>query len=262
MIDTRAQNLIKHSREAALLLALLFLAAASQLHAQTSPVPAATPPAAPAAKPEEKPVDWPNLHRYQAANAALAASAPGEQRVVFMGDSITDGWGNRPGNNFFPGKPYIDRGISGQTTPQMLIRFQQDVVQLHPAAVVILAGTNDVAGNTGFSTPEMIEDNFRSMVAIARANNIKVVLSSITPVAVYPWKRSIEPIPIILEVNQWLKQYCAQQGLVYLDYYTALVDDKGGMKPGLSSDGVHPTAAGFAVMGPLAEAAISQALHK
>jgi lysophospholipase L1-like esterase len=205
--------------------------------------------------------DWPALARYRAENAALAPVASGEQRVVFFGDSITDGWGRwtAPGS-FFPGKPYVNRGISGQTTPQMLVRFQQDVVQLHPAVVVILAGTNDIAGNTGPSTPQMTEDNFASMVAIAKQNGIKVVLASITPAFNYPWKPGIDPVPTIREINQWLRNFATSNGCIYLDYYTAMADEKGAMLPGLASDGVHPTAKGYEVMGPLAEQAIAQAI--
>jgi lysophospholipase L1-like esterase len=207
--------------------------------------------------------DWPQLAHYQADNAALAAPEPGEQRVVFYGDSITNAWGLVANTfAFFRGKPYVNRGIGGQTTPQMLVRFEQDVVHLHPAVVVILAGTNDIAGNTGPSTPAMIEDNFRAMTAIARQNGIKVVLASITPAFSYPWKPGIEPVATIREVNGWLSDFCAVQKFVYLDYYSALVDEKGAMKPGLSKDGVHPTAAGYAIMAPLAEAAIAKALAK
>jgi lysophospholipase L1-like esterase len=205
--------------------------------------------------------DWPNLKRYAAENAALPAPAPGEARVVFYGDSITDGWGHHT-DTFFPGKPYVNRGISGQTTPQMLVRFEQDVVHLHPAAVVILAGTNDIAGNTGPSTPQMTEDNFTSMAAIAKQHGIKVILASITPAYAYPWKPGVQPVPVILEINAWLKDFCAKEGCTYLDYYSAMADEKGAMKPGLAKDGVHPTAAGYAVMAPLAEAAIATALGK
>lgn len=201
--------------------------------------------------------DWAQLDRYRTANASLQAPAPGVKRVVFYGDSITDAW-NRV-TDFFPGKPYLDRGISGQTTPQMLVRFQQDVVHLHPAVVVILAGTNDIAGNTGPSTPEMIEDNFKSMTAIAKANGIKVVLASITPAAAYPWKPGVNPVDEIRVINQWLKDFCSRDGDVYLDYYDSMADAEGGMKPGLSSDGVHPTAKGYSIMAPLAEKAIAEA---
>jgi lysophospholipase L1-like esterase len=219
------------------------------------------------AKDQAKLNDWPQLKRYAADDAALPA--PGNPadlataRVVFYGDSITDGWGRQPDTgDFFPGKPYVNRGISGQTTPQMLVRFQQDVVHLHPAAVLILAGTNDIAGNTGPSTPQMIEDNFTSMADIARASGIKVILASITPAYNYPWKPGVDPVPTIRELNAWLKDYCAKQGLTYVDYYSAMSDEKGAMKPGLAKDGVHPTAQGYAIMGPLAEAAIAQALQK
>lgn len=211
---------------------------------------------------EVKLADWPQLGRYAAANAALAPEAAGVQRVVFYGDSITDAWGRRSGteSTFFPGKPYVNRGISGQTTPQMVVRFRQDVIDLHPAAVVILAGTNDVAGNTGPMTPEMTEDNFRSMADLAHANGIKVILASITPAFDYPWKRGLEPAPKIRALNAWLKDYCERHGYTYLDYYTALTDAEGGMKPGTSIDGVHPNAKGYAIMEPLAQAAIDQAL--
>jgi lysophospholipase L1-like esterase len=199
--------------------------------------------------------DWAQLGRYRAADAALPAEEKG--RVVFYGDSITDAWGRSVGT-FFPGKPYVNRGISGQTTPQMLVRFRQDVVDLHPEAVVILAGTNDIAGNTGPSSPEMTEDNFKSMVEIAKANGIRVILASVTPVATYPWRPSVTDVPAkIAVINAWLKDYCAQEKLTYLDYWTAMAGPDGGMKPGISLDGVHPNAAGYAMMGPLAEAAIA-----
>jgi lysophospholipase L1-like esterase len=230
--------------------------------AQVSPVPAVPtgPPVAtaavPAAKAAPKPQDWAQFGRYRDADAALTPSAPG--RVVFFGDSITDSWIHN-GGTFFPGKPYVNRGIGGQTTPQMLIRFRQDVVDLHPETVVILAGTNDIAGNTGPSTLKMIEDNFRSMVEIAKANHIRVILSSVLPVADYPWRPGLEPAPKIQSLNVWLRSYAAEQKLTYLDYYSAMVDANGGMKPGISHDGVHPNAAGYAIMEPMAEAAIASA---
>jgi lysophospholipase L1-like esterase len=205
--------------------------------------------------------DWPQLARYRAANAALPAPAPGEQRVVFYGDSITDAWA-RPSNSatFFPGKNYIGRGISGQTTPQMLVRFQQDVVALHPAAVVLLAGTNDLAGNTGLSTLEMIENNIRSMADIARANGIRFVLGSVLPVSDYKWRPGLEPAAKVREVNAWMKQFAEERGLVYVDYYTALANEQGGMREGTSSDGVHPTPMGYGVMMPIAQAGVDKAL--
>jgi lysophospholipase L1-like esterase len=236
-----------------------FLLAGSAL----AQAPPQTSPAAPAPVAVTKPPqDWAQLGRYAADDATLPPPAAGQQRVVFLGDSITDGWGRKPGTSFFPGKSYVNRGISGQTTPQMLVRFEQDVVHLHPEVVVILAGTNDVAGNTGPETPAMIEDNFRAMTDIARRNGIRVVLASITPAARYPWRPGVESVPEIRELNGWLRQYAAQQHLVYLDYYSAMADPDGAMKPGLSSDGVHPTQAGYAVMAPLAEAAIAKALKQ
>jgi lysophospholipase L1-like esterase len=205
--------------------------------------------------------DWPQLDRYRAENAALGSAGKGQKRVVFYGDSITDGWGRRPNTGtFFPGKPYVNRGISGQTTPQMVVRFRQDVIDLNPAAVVILAGTNDVAGNTGPMTPEMTEDNFASMVDLAKANGIKVIVASITPAFDYPWRRGLEPAGKIKALNTWLETFCRDRGLTYLDYYSALVDSEGGMKAGTSFDGVHPNAAGYAIMGPLAQGAIDKAL--
>ena len=204
--------------------------------------------------------DWANLARYRQANADLPASAPGEQRVVFMGNSITDSWA-RMFPTMFPGKPYVGRGISGQTTPQMLVRFRQDVVALKPAVVVILAGTNDIAGNTGPSTLEMIEDNLQSMTEIAKANGIRVVLSSVLPVFEYPWRKGLEPAPKIVALNAWLKDYASRAGAVYLDYHSAMADARKGLPPALSSDGVHPNEAGYRIMAPLAEQAIAAALR-
>jgi len=210
---------------------------------------------------EAKLVDWPQLGRYREANKALPPVAQGEDRVVFYGDSITDGW-TRNGGTFFPGKPYVNRGISGQTTAQMGVRFRQDVVNLRPRAVVILAGTNDVAGNTGPMTPEMTEDDFKSMVDLAKANGIVVVVSSILPAADFPWHKGLTPAPKIAALNSWLKGYCVNHSLTYLDYYSEMADENGGMKPGISSDGVHPNAKGYAIMEPLAQAAIDKALGK
>ena len=205
---------------------------------------------------EAKLDDFGGLNRYRSANAALAPAQPG--RVVFFGDSITDAWG-RNGGAFFPGKPYVNRGISGQTTPQMLVRFRQDVIALHPTAVVILAGTNDIAGNTGPSTDAMIEDNFASMAELAQANGIRVILASILPVADYPWHTGLTPAPRIRSINAWLAAYCARNHYTFLDYYSAMAGPDGGMKPGISLDGVHPNAAGYAIMEPLAAAALAGA---
>jgi lysophospholipase L1-like esterase len=205
--------------------------------------------------------DWPNLERYRAANQALPAPAPNEARVVFLGNSITDGWA-RHFAAMFPGKPYVGRGISGQTTPQMLVRFRQDVVALKPKVVVILGGTNDIAGNTGPSTLEMIEDNLMSMTEIAKANGIRVVPSSVLPVFDYKWRPGLEPAMKIVTLNAWMKAYAKRVGAVYLDYETPMSDERHGLRSDLTSDGVHPTEAGYRVMAPLAEAAIAEALRR
>jgi len=205
--------------------------------------------------------DFPNLARYRDANRNLAVPSANEARVVFMGDSITELWDQDSGK-FFASKGYIGRGIGGQTTPQMLIRFQQDVVALKPKVVVINAGTNDIAGNTGPSTLEMIEDNLASMAQIATVNGIRVVLASVTPAYDYPWKPGIEPAEKVVALNSWMKAYCAKTGCVYADYFTPMSDEKHGMKEGLSRDGIHPTPAGYAIMAPIAEKAIAQALGK
>lgn len=213
--------------------------------------------------------DWPNLARYGEANKKVAAPAKNEQRVVFMGDSITDSWDDPVYGGFFPGKPYINRGISGQTTPQMLIRFRPDVVALKPKVVVILAGTNDIAGNTGPMTLEMIEDNLRSMADLAKANGIRVVLASVLPVSDYelrdgkPLTQTVRRSPEkILALNKWIQAFAKQHGHVYLDYFSATVDDKGLLKNELSDDGLHPNAEGYKVMAPLAEAAITASLKR
>ena len=206
--------------------------------------------------------DWPNLARYHDDNAHLAPPAAGENRVVFMGDSITDGWARQYGQ-FFPGKPYVNRGISGQTTTQMLIRFRPDVIALKPKVVVFLAGTNDIAGNTGPMTLDAIEDNLTSMAELATANNIKVVLSSVMPVCDYIKPQTERrPPEKIIALNAWLKDYAARNGFVYLDYYSAMLDDKEMFRKELTYDGLHPNDAGYEVMGPLAEKAIATALAK
>ena len=203
--------------------------------------------------------DYGQLARYRADNAKLQPAEPG--RVVFFGDSITDGWGRHKDDaQFFPGKPYVNRGISGQTTPQMVVRFQQDVVDLKPAAVVILAGTNDLAGNTGVESMADIESSFRSMGDLADAHHIRVIVASVLPVDDYAWRRGLAPADKVRALNAWLKQLCADRGYTYLDYYAALATPEGAMKPGTSRDGVHPTAAGYAVMAPLAQAAIDRTL--
>jgi lysophospholipase L1-like esterase len=204
--------------------------------------------------------DWPNLEHFAENNEMVGLPAADENRVVFMGNSITIGWLNkRP--EFFEGKPYINRGISGQTTPQMLLRFRQDVIDLKPKVVVILAGTNDIAGNTGPSTPKMILDNIKSMAELANANGIKVIISSVLPAYDYPWRPGLKPNEKIPALNSLLKEYSETNGYIYLDYFTAMADDRKGLPKKYAEDEVHPTAAGYAVMEPLVEAAIIIALQ-
>ena len=204
--------------------------------------------------------DWANFARYRDANRQLPAPAPGEKRVVFMGNSITDGWVQHwPA--MFAGKPYVGRGIGGQTTPQMLVRFHADVVALKPSVVVILAGTNDIAGNTGPSTNQMIQQNLQAMTEIAQANGIRVVLSSILPVFDYPWRRGLQPAPRIVAINAWLRAYAARVGATYLDYHGAMSDARQGLRAGLGDDGVHPNEAGYRIMATLANEAIATALR-
>jgi len=212
--------------------------------------------------------DWAFLAKYREADKALPAPAPGEARVVFMGDSITEGWGLRgtattPDRGaFFPGKPYINRGISGQTTPQMLVRFRQDVIELKPKVVVLLAGTNDIAENTGKMTLGEIGNNIASMSELARANGVRVVLSSVLPASEFHWHEGLEPAPKIRALNAWIKEYAAKNGFVYVDYYSRMANSEGGLKAELSPDGVHPNQAGYEIMAPLAEAGIAEALKK
>lgn len=250
-----------------LALALLLALATAQAQAADTPL---TDPAYLAAPETLKPqqvaqmqkrlLDWPQLQRYAAENAALAPAAKGTQRVVFFGDSITEGWGPTGSERFFPGKPYVNRGISGQTTAQMLVRFRQDVIDLKPVVVVILAGTNDIAGNTGPATQQMIEDNLHSIAELAKAHGIRVVLASVLPVSTYPWRPGSQPAGQVRALNAALRQNAQQQGLVYLDYYAAMTNANGGLDATLAKDGVHPTAAGYAIMAPLAEQAIAKAL--
>jgi|SRR6185437_2869307 len=202
--------------------------------------------------------DWPQLERYRDQNAALPPPGKGERRVVFMGDSITDIW---RGRSFFPGKHYINRGISGQTTGQMLIRFRADVIALKPRVVVILGGTNDIADNPGPYSLRMIEDNLTSMAELARVNGIRVVLASVTPVNdVHFPLTSGRPTRKILALNAWIKAYAHHENFIYLDYYAALLGPHDMLKKGFSNDGIHPNPAGYAVMAPLAQQAIDQAL--
>jgi len=212
--------------------------------------------------------DWPQLTRYQAANAQTPPPIVDEARVVFLGDSITDVWVNPKFGGFFPGKPYIDRGISAQTTPQMVLRMRADVLALRPKAMVLLAGTNDIAGNTGPMTLAQIEDNIMTIAELATLHDIKVVLASVLPTSNYHFKGTDprlaqtgrRPLETIRALNAWLKEYAGKQGHVYLDYYTPMLDASGMLKAEFSEDDLHPNAAGYAVMGPLAEAAIAKAL--
>lgn len=207
--------------------------------------------------------DYGELTQYQQANAKLAPIRPGENRVVFFGDSITWGWNL---DTYFPGKGYINRGISGQTTSQMLVRFRQDVISLRPKVVVILAGTNDIAGNTGPVTLDQIEGNYASMAELARAHSIQVVFSSVTPIHDYNPERLaffLQRSPEkILELDRWLRSYCEANGLIYLDYFSAMADSRGMMRKELANDGLHPNDAGYRIMAPLAEKAIDAALSK
>lgn len=205
--------------------------------------------------------DWPNFERFKAANQDLSLPQKGENRVVFIGNSITQGWIDHGDPELFSKNPYINRGISGQTTPQMLVRFRADVIALQPKAVVILAGINDIAENTGPTTLEMIQDNIISMVELAKANDIKVILSSILPANKFPWRPTIYPADKVIEMNVFLKNYAAAHDCIYIDYYSPLVDAEKGMKTDYSEDGVHPNKAGYAIMTPLVIEAIAKALH-
>jgi len=219
--------------------------------AQTTPVP----------QPSRSLNDIAALSRYAAENVKLTPPAAGESRVVFMGDSITDFWGRRYGK-FFPGKPYINRGISGQVTPQMLLRFRQDVIALQPKVVVILAGTNDIGGSLGPIAGDATRANLMSMVDLARANHIAVVLASMTPVCDYLSPQTAKrPMEKLKELNDWIKDYAAGNQIVYLDYWSAMLDDQGVLRKELTWDGLHPNDAGYEVMGPLAEKAIAAALQ-
>src|SRR6202167_6235211 len=205
--------------------------------------------------------DFGQLARYREADTALARPAAGESRGIFLGDSITDYWKLA---EYFPGKPYINRVIDGQTTPEMLVRFRQDVIDLHPKVLVVLAGTNDIAGVTGRTTNEDIEANYESMAELARAHGIRTVFASVLPVNNYTHDAeesfALRPRGRILALNKWLRDYCAKNRLVYLDYFSALVDERGMLKRVLADDGLHPTGAGYKIMAPLAEKAIQKAL--
>jgi|TARA_B100001540_G_scaffold146071_1_gene129563 lysophospholipase L1-like esterase len=210
---------------------------------------------------DNKSLDWPNLSRYQDENRSVGIPEKGKQRVVFMGDSITEEWSNLYAD-YFDTEGYINRGIGGQTTPQMLIRFKPDVIDLEPDIVVILAGTNDIAGNTGPSNVKMITDNIFSMAELARAHQIKVVLSSILPVFEYEWAKEIKDVPATIDsVNDELKKYVNDHGLVYLDYFSSMVDERKGLNKDYTYDGVHPNQDGYILMSSLAQKVLSRLLH-
>ncbi|MBO6662747.1 MULTISPECIES: SGNH/GDSL hydrolase family protein [Roseivirga] len=205
--------------------------------------------------------DWANLKKYQQQNSQLTPLTQGEKSVVFMGNSITEGWKNiRP--EFFEGKPYVNRGISGQTTPQMLIRFTQDVIDLRPEAVVILAGINDIAGNTGPTTQKMITDNIFAMAKLAKAHNIKVLLCSVLPANDFPWRPGLEPAQKVIDLNDELKAFAKEHKITYVDYFSAMVNEQNGLKAELGSDGVHPNTAGYLVMEPILEKALDKTLKR
>ncbi len=236
--------------------------------------------------------DWNMLGRYRLANEELKKRPADAGRVVFMGDSITDFWRLQ---DYFPGKPYVNRGIGGQTTPQMLVRMYPDVIELKPAAMVVLAGTNDIARNTGPSTADMIEQNIMAMTELAQHHGIRTILCSILPVSDYPFQaqqaqpaqagrggpagapgaggpgrgmmRAMRQTPgrppeQIVKLNAWMKDYASRVGAVYCDYFSAVVDEKGWLKEGISGDGLHPNADGYKIMAPIASAAIEQALRR
>lgn len=203
--------------------------------------------------------DWPNLLRFGNDNSKLELPKANENRVVFMGNSITEGWINSD-PEFFKNNSYINRGISGQTTPQMLLRFRADVINLQPKVVVILAGINDIAGNTGPSTLEMMEGNIASMAVLAKAEGIKVVLSSVLPAYDFPWAHGIEPAEKVVALNEWIKNYAQENGFVYVDYFSSMVDERKGLIAELSGDGVHPNEKGYKIMEPLVKNAIALAL--
>ena len=248
-------------------LVVLFLAGVPVVGQTVAPIPDCAEMKTRLERAETRLNDWPALARYREDNLKVTSPAKNEQRVVFMGDSITDSWDNPTNGGFFPGKPYVNRGISGQTTPQMLIRFRRDVIELKPKVVVILAGTNDLAGNTGPTTLEAIQDNLKSMAELATAHGIRVVFASILPVSDYELRdgkpiiqTTRRPPEKIVALNAWMKEYAKDRFHVYLDYFSAMADAKGFLKDELSNDGLHPNPQGYVVMAPLAENAITASL--
>ncbi|MEO5943591.1 MAG: SGNH/GDSL hydrolase family protein [Ferruginibacter sp.] len=206
-------------------------------------------------------MDWPNLKKYADSNKLLPPKMPAEKRVVFMGNSITEGW-KRADSSFFANREFIDRGISGQTTPQMLLRFRPDVIDLKPDAVVILAGINDIAENTGPITLEAVFGNIVSMAELAKANNIKVLLCSVLPANTFPWRLEIKPAEKVISLNAMLETYAKKNNLTYVNYYPAMVDDEKGLDKRYTKDGVHPTLEGYKIMDALVVAAIKKTLKR
>ena len=205
--------------------------------------------------------DWANLSKYREDNAKLALTSSSENRIVFMGNSITEDWKTfHP--EFFLGKAYINRGISSQTTPQMLLRFRADVINLNPELVIILAGTNDIAGNTGPSSIEMIAHNIISMAELAMINDIKIILCSVLPVYDYTWKPGLNPVGKISALNEIIRDYAQNNGIMYLDYYSSMVDDRKGLTEDYTYDGVHPNKLGYTIMESLLKTAIDATLGK
>jgi lysophospholipase L1-like esterase len=263
---------------------VILILAAAAASAQTVPPPQPAAPPAPAVpscselataltsliRSDVRLRDWAALNRYREANRSFAKARAGEARVVFMGDSITDSWQQPRFGRYFENPAYVNRGISGQTTPQMLIRFRPDVIALEPKVVVILAGVNDIAGNTGPMTDEEIEGNLASMSELARANGIKVVLASVMPVSAYHFKAgsggvpqtTTRPMARIVAINQWMKKYAAERGFEYLDYFSAMADPSGVLREDLSEDDLHPNIKGYDLIAPLADAAIARALKR
>lgn len=211
------------------------------------------------AQPDQLKTDWANLKKYAGENRRLNPPAKNEKRVVFMGDSITEFW-KYTDSSFFSDNPYIDRGISGQTTPQMLVRFRPDVIELKPAVVVILAGINDIAGNTGPITLETVFGNIVSMAQLARSNNIRVVLCSVLPASDFPWRPGLQPAEKVRRLNDMIKSWCEKEQVVYVDYYSKMVNDQNGLDKKYGDDGVHPNLAGYRVMEPLVQQGIKKAL--
>ena len=241
---------------------LLYLLAATNVLAysqQADPAQAGNPPCD-VSSTKKTLSDWADLSRYKLDNDALGLPAPGEKRVIFFGSSTTDNWGRKFGSVFFPGEPYVNRGISGETSSQMLLRFQQDVVALKPAAVVFLGGTNDVAGNSGPMTLEMTEANIKAMTAIAAAYGIKMILASQLPVKEFPWNKCVHPASNLLALSAWEKEFAAAEHLGYVDYYSAMLGSDGSFRPGLSPDGVHPNDKGYEVMAPVVVKVIRKVL--